>query len=154
MLRFETLAKAADKLSNPKFLEDMLLEAAAQHTKELKKLIRGQISVGVKGDGSNTMKYVDDGTRFNPNYYVAKIKLTPSKRMPFRNYEHTGEFLDDMFAVETNTSILIGSDNEKTPIIEGEEGNELFELTDENKPVFLNIILPTFLKMMKDEFTR
>jgi hypothetical protein len=148
------LARVTKKLSSEKFIEELIIDSAEQHRNVLVELIKGQIRVGVKGDGSRTMKYTDDGSQFNPNYYVAKVKKTPAKQMPFRNYENEGAFLGDMFAFAKDVSIFVGSQDEKTPFIEGEEGSELFELTEENKKEFAKFWVPTFIKKIRDEFKK
>jgi hypothetical protein len=148
------LVDATKKLSSEKFIERLIIDSANEHNKELIELIKGQIRVGVKGDGSRTLKYTDDGSRFNPNYYVAKVKKTTAKQMPFRNYENEGDFLGDMFAFARDISIFVGSQDEKTPFIEGEEGSELFELTEENKDEFAKFWVPTFIKKIRDEFKK
>ena len=101
-----SLVDTTKRLSDIKFIEQLIIDSAEEHKKELIELIKGQISVGVKGDGKRTLKYNDDGSRFNPNYYVAKVKKTPSKGMPHRNYENEGDFLDAMFSFAKDVFFL------------------------------------------------
>ena len=150
-MTLETLELALKRLNSPDFIDRLIIDAVEIHKADLISLIKGQISVGVKGDGSRTLKYVDDGSSYNPNYYVAKVKRTPAKQMPYRNYENTGDFLGSMFADAKDTEIFVGSDDDKSQFIENGENNILFKLTDENKPEFAKIWIPTFVKLMKNE---
>lgn len=150
-MSLETLERATKRLSDPKYIERLIIDAVELHKADLINLIKGQIRVGVKGDGSRTLKYTDDGSNYNPNYYVAKVKRTAAKQMPYRNYENTGDFLGAMFANAQDTEIWVGSTDSKSSFIESEEDNELFYLTDENKPVFAKVWVPTFIKMLKNE---
>jgi len=157
-MTLETLELALKRLNSPDFIDRLIIDAVEIHKADLINLIKGQISVGVKGDGSRTLKYVDDGSSYNPNYYVAKVKRTPAKQMPYRNYENTGNFLREVDAIAKDTSIFISSDatfvgsNENiNTVVEELEGNEFFGLTDENKPEFAKIWIPTFVKLMKNE---
>lgn len=154
MKNIKSLISTTKRLSDPKYIERLIIDAVEQHKKDLVELIKGQIRVGVKGDGSRTLKYTDDFSSYNPNYYYTKVKKTNAKGFPYRNYENEGDFLGDMFAFAKDVEILVGSNDFKTPFIEGEEGNELFELTEENKPIFAKVWVPTFIKLFKDEFKR
>ena len=150
-MNLETLEIATKRLSNPEYIDRLIIDAVNIHKADLINLIKGQIRVGVKGDGSRTLKYVDDNSAFSPNYYVAKIKRTPAKQSPYRNYENEGDFLGAMFANAKDTEIFVGSTDGKSSFIEDEEDNILFKLTDENKPEFAKIWLPTFAKLLRNE---
>lgn len=147
-------AQSVKKMSDPKFIERLIIDSVDENSEFLIDLIKGQIRYGVKGDGSRTLKYIEDESKFNPSKYYVKIKETPSKGFPYRNYENTGAFLNDMFAYSTDLDIYVGSENEKTSDIEGDEGPELFKLADENKPEFAKEWVPTFINKIRNELTK
>lgn len=151
-MTLEGLQRATQRLSNPENLIRLVVDAADKHKREITDLIKGQISVGVRGDGKRTLKYTDDGSRYNPSYYVAKVKKKAAKQMPYRNYENNGDFIGDMFTLAKDTQIFVGSYDSKSSFIEAEEDNELFQITDENVPEFWRIIGGTFIKLLTNEF--
>ena len=150
-MTLETLERATKRLSDAQFIERLIIEAVEIHKADLISLIKGQIRVGVKGDGSRTLKYTDDDSNYNPNYYVVKVKKTPAKQSPYRNYENEGDFLGAMFSYANNTSIFVGSNDSKSAFIEEGEDDKLFLITDENKQEFAKIWVPTFIKMLRNE---
>lgn len=153
-MNLETLEIATKKLSDPEYIYRLVIDAVEIHKADLINLIKGQIRVGVKGDGSRTLKYVDDNSAFNPSYYVAKVKRTSAKQMPYRNYENEGDFLGAMFALAKDTDIYVGSTDSKSASIEEQEDGELFGLADENKPEFAKIWVPTFIKLLRNDIFR
>lgn len=153
-MTLEGLYKATARLSNAVNLERLVVDAAEKHKREITDLIRAQISLGVRGDGKRTMKYKDDNTDYSPSYYVAKVKQTPAKQMPYRNYENTGDFVNEMFTLTKDTQIFVGSYDEKARFIEEQEDNQLFQITDEKVPEFWRIIRDTFINLLKNELNR
>ena len=147
----EGIIISTKKLSDENFLYELVVEAVEVHKMELISIVKNQIRNGVKGDGSRTAVYTNDKTSYSTNYYVAKVKKKKAPQMPHRNYENEGDFLGSMFAFANGIDMWIGSDDEKNRYIEGEEGEELFKLTDENIVEFASIWKPTFINLIYNE---
>jgi len=150
----DKLISNAQRLSNPDEIARLAVEALDSEQALIVSTMQKQISSGTKGDGKRTKEYVKDNTSYNPNYYVAKLKKTKSKAMPYRNYLNEGDFQGDMFANGNNTSLFIGSFDEKSQAIEKEEGEEIFIPTDKNMSVVWKKARPKFDKIFKNELFR
>ena len=150
----DKLIANSERLSDPDEIARLMVEVLDSEQALIVSTMQEQISAGEKGDGKRTKEYVKDSTSSNPNYYVANLKKTPSKAMPHRNYFNEGDFQGDMFARGNNTSMFIGSFDDKSPRIEKEEGEEIFKPNEKNAQKIWSKSRPKFDKLLKNELLR
>lgn len=147
----DELIRRTEKYSDPDELAKLAVFALDEEQEEIVSLVQSQILKGDKGDGSKTKEYVKDKSNYSPNRYVAKVKKSKPKSLPNRDYYNEGDFQGDMFSRGQDTSLFTGSFNDKSAMIEKEEGEEIFQLTQKNMDKAWEKARPKFDKILANE---
>lgn len=140
-----TLREFADRLSSLQDLTLVLNQAIRETEDILLNLVKSQLEIGIRGDGSALQDYFSISYADFKKNIVGSLApfLTPDLKLE-------GDFYDGFYAQPDLFGITIGSTDWKEAKLEGKYGQEIFILTKENLKYYsVEIILPRLLELIR-----
>lgn len=140
-----TLREFANKLSPLQDITWLLNQVIRETEENLLNLVKSQLEVGTRGDGSTLPDYLLISYADFKKNIVGSIApfLTPDLKVE-------GDFYDGFYAQPDLFGITIGSTDWKEAKLEGKYGQEIFRLTKENLRFYsIEIVLPRLLKLIR-----
>jgi len=116
--------------------DQLMKESIKEHESEIADLNTEQMNKGIKGDGSEIGQYANIA-------YKGRLK-------PVDLYD-TGSFHDKVYVELYDDVFEMNSRDEKTEKLIGKYGEEILDLTEQNKNVTSEIIKPTFIEKVREQ---
>lgn len=142
-MSFESLLKATNRLSDPKEIERLIIEAAEPFEAEMVDLNTSQLEESTLSTGKKvTPKYA------SKEYADYKGKANPDLKLE-------GDFYAGFNIEFKDTFMLFDSNDEKANRLEDKYSSDIYGLTDKNKQEAVNEhIADEFIKKIEDELTK
>lgn len=138
---FDEFLISSKRLSNPKYLEELVIKAAKPFAPEMIDFNTDQLS---KGKLSTGKKITPD---YSNEYAKFKGFKTPDLKLE-------GEYYSGKYIEFKNTSFLMGSNDEKADKLENKYSLDIDGLTDSNLNESGELIADDFIKEITNEFIK
>lgn len=127
-----------------KNLDNFILAAIKQTTKELEEVQRDQMQVGENAEGNII------GKLRNPAYAKKKKQKGGIAKLGLVDLKNTGDFYDAIYAKVESKFIEISSSDSKTDLLEEKYGTIIFGLNDYYKQKYFEILVPKTIDLIRN----
>lgn len=145
---FERLVANTERLSDPKYIEGLLIKVLKKYEPEMIDLNTGQLSEGLYSTGKKMDVYESSD-------YAKFKKSIGSQSSPVRDQKVTGDFYSRWTIEFKSDFVLFDSNDSKTAAIVKRDGEDVFSLTNKSISELLELgVAEDFVKEFENEFLK